>query len=78
MIDRDHPLPLTRQAKAVGISCGSVYYLPRPVPPQDLSLMRRIDELHLEHPFAGGRMLRGLLAREGVAVGRKHVATLAR
>jgi len=78
MIDRDHPLPLTRQAKAVGISRGSVYYLPRPVPPQDLSLMRRIDELHLEHPFAGSRMLRDLLGREGVVVGRKHVATLMR
>jgi len=78
MIDRDHPLALTRQAKAVGISRGSAYYLPRPVPAQDLSLMRRIDELHLEHPFAGSRMLRDLLRREGIAVGRKHVATLMR
>ncbi|RDS78712.1 IS3 family transposase [Dyella monticola] len=78
MIDRDHPLPLTRQAKAVGISRGSVYYLPRPVPVQDLSLMRRIDELHLEHPFAGSRMLRDLLRREGIDVGRKHVTTLMR
>ncbi len=78
MIDRTPPLPLTRQAKALGISRGTVYYLPRPVPPQDLSLMRRIDELHLEHPFAGSRMLRDLLGREGVAMGRKHVATLMR
>jgi putative transposase len=78
MIDRDHPLPLTRQAKAVGISPGSVYYLPRPVPPQDLALMRRIDELHLEHPFAGSRMLRDLLSRESITVGRKRVARLMR
>lgn len=78
MIDRDHPLPLTRQAKAWGISRGSVYYLPRPVSPQDLSLMRRINELHLEHPFAGSRMLRDLLGRESVIVGRKHVTTLMR
>jgi putative transposase len=55
-----------------------VYYLPRPVPPQDLVRMRRIDELHLEHLFAGSRMLRELLCREGIAVGRKHVATLMR
>ena len=78
MIDRDHALPVTRQARNLGISRGSVYYLPRPVPAQDLALMRRIDQLHLEHPFAGSRMLRDLLNQEGVAVGRKHVATLMR
>ena len=38
--------------------------------------MRRIDELHLERPFAGARMLRDFLNREGVAIGRQHVATL--
>ena len=78
MIDRIHALPVTRQAQALGISRGSVYYLPRPVPAQDLALMRRIDELHLELPFAGSRMLRDLLNQEGMAVGRKHVATLMR
>ncbi len=78
MIDRSHPLPLAKQAQAVGISRGSVYYLPKPVPAQDLALMRRIDELHLELPFAGSRMLRDLLQSEGVAIGRKHVATLMR
>ena len=46
--------------------------------PKDLALMRRIDELHLERPFAGSRMLRDFLQREGVAVGRRHVATLMR
>lgn len=78
MIDRIHALPVTRQAQALGISRGSVYYLPRPVPAQDLALMRRIDELHLELPFAGSRMLRDLLNQEGFTVGRKHVATLMR
>ena len=61
MIDRAHDLPLARQAKVLGISRGSVYYQPRPVPAADLAIMRRIDELHLDYPFAGSRMLRDLL-----------------
>ena len=65
MIMRDHELSITKQAKALRISRGSVYYLPRPASEADLALMRRIDELHLEFPFAGSRMLRGLLAAEG-------------
>jgi putative transposase len=76
MIDRNHPLPINRQAKAVGISRGSVYYLPRPVSDYDQELMRRIDRLHLDLPFAGSRMLRDLMKLEGYHVGRKHVATL--
>ena len=76
MIDRSHDLPVTRQARALGISRGSVYYLPRPVSEADLAIMRRIDELHLELPFAGSRMLRDLLRQEGIEIGRQHVATL--
>ena len=76
MIDRDHGLSLGRQAKALGISRSSVYYLPRPTSDADLALMRRIDELHLEYPFAGSRMLKGLLKAEGHEVGRRHVSTL--
>jgi putative transposase len=76
MIDREHRLSITRQAEALGISRGSVYYLPRPTSDADLKLMRRIDELHLEYPFAGARMLRDLLAAEGIKVGRRHVGTL--
>ena len=76
MIDRDHELSVSRQAKALGISRGSVYYLPRPTSEADLALMRRIDELHLEYPFAGRRMLKGLLKAEGHQVGRLHVSTL--
>nr|WP_155836429.1 IS3 family transposase [Burkholderia sp. AU4i] len=78
MIDRSHKLSLSKQAAAVGISRGSVYYLPKPVSAVDLALMRRIDELHLELPFAGSRMLRDLLNKPVDVVGRKHVATLMR
>ena len=76
MIDRDHDLPVTRQAQALGLSRSTIYYKPRPVSAEDLELMRRLDALHLDFPFAGARMLRDLLRREGVAVGRRHVATL--
>ena len=76
MIIREHALPITRQAEALNISRGSVYYLPRPVSATDLELMRRLDRLHLEFPFAGSRMLRGLLAAEGCKTGRRHVKTL--
>ena len=76
MIDRGHDLPITRQAEALCVSRSSVYYLPRPVPEADLAIMRRLDRLHLEFPFAGSRMLRGLLDAEGCKVGRRHVKTL--
>jgi putative transposase len=78
MIDRAHDLPIAKQAEALNISRGSVYYLPRPVPEADLAIMRRLDQLHLEFPFAGSRMLRGLLAAEGRKIGRRHVKTLMR
>jgi putative transposase len=78
MIDRAHDLPIAKQADALSISRGSVYYLPRPVSETDLAIMRRLDELHLECPFAGSRMLRGLLAAEGCKIGRRHVKTLMR
>ena len=76
MIDRTHELPVTRQCRLLELSRSTVYYVPRPVSPADLALMRRIDELHLDYPFAGSRMLRDLLKREGHAVGRRHVARL--
>ena len=78
MIDRTDKLPIARQAELLNVSRGSVYYLPKPMSERDLRLMRRIDELHLEYPFAGSRMLRGLLRQDGFDVGRKHVATLMR
>ena len=76
MIDRNHQLPIARQAELLEVSRASVYYLPRPASESDLALMRRIDALHLEHPFMGARMLRDSLRREGFVVGRKHVRTL--
>ena len=76
MIDRAHALPVSRQVQLVGIARSRAYYQPRPVSETDLKLMRRLDELHLEFPFAGARMLVRLLKREGVQVGRKHVGTL--
>lgn len=76
MIDRDHPLSVVRQAKLLDISRGAVYYQPRPTSGADLALMRRIDELHMEHPFMGARMLRRVLARQGIFVGRRHLGTL--
>ena len=76
MIDHVHALPIARQARELGISRGSAYYLPRPVSASDLAIMRRIDELHMDFPFAGSRMLRDLLGAEGIKVGRLHVVTL--
>ncbi len=78
MIDGGHDLPIMRQAQLLELSRSAVYYRPQPSSAADLALMRRIDELHLEHPFAGARMLRDLLRQEGYTVGRKHVATLMR
>jgi putative transposase len=76
MIDREHALPVTRQAALVGLSRASVYYTPHPVSDETLTLMRRIDALHIELPFAGTRMLRDLLRGEGEPIGRDHVRTL--
>jgi putative transposase len=74
MIDRDHDVPLKRQAELLQLSRSTVYYRPRPVPAADLAIMRRIDELHLDYPFAGARMLRDLLNGEGIKIGRDRVA----
>ena len=76
MIDRTHDLPVVQQCKILSLSRSSAYYKPQETSQSDLALMRRIDELHLDYPFAGSRMLRDLLRRDGFAVGRKHVATL--
>ncbi|WP_324292332.1 transposase [uncultured Martelella sp.] len=76
MIDRNHTLPISRQARGLSISRGSVYYLPRATSAADLALLHRIAELHLDYPFAESRMLQGLLTAEGYHVGRLHVRTL--
>ena len=76
MIDDTHDLPIRRQAELLEVSRSNVYYLPRPASETDLAVMRRIDELHLNYPFAGARMLRDMLNRESIQIGRKHVSTL--
>jgi len=78
MIDRDHGLPLRRQAEVLQLSRSTLYYEPRPVSAADLAVMRRIDELHLDYPFAGSRMLRDLLRGEGIPVGREMVTAMMR
>ena len=78
MIDREHELPITRQAQVLNISRGSVYYQPRPVSAGALAIMGRIDALHLEYPFAGSRMLRDMLSREGIEIGRQRVSAMMR
>ena len=78
MIDPEHDLSIKQQAEVLEISRSTVYYEPRPISDEDLWLMRRIDELHLNYPFAGSRMLRGLLWQQGLEVGRRHIKTLMR
>jgi putative transposase len=78
MIDRDHELPLTRQAEVLQLSRSTLYYQPRPVSAENLAIMRRIDELHLDFPFAGARMLRDMLNAEGIEIGREKVKSMMR
>ena len=78
MIDRTHALPITKQATALGISRGSVYYTPRPVPVFEETLMRRTDAVHLELPWFGARGLRRVFKREYPGVGRRRIGTLMR
>ena len=78
MIDRTHPLSVSRQAELLNISRGAVYYLPKPTSDRDLALMNAIDKLHLDFPFMGSRQLRRALRAQGYAVGRLHVRTLMR
>ena len=78
MIDRTHQLPVRRQCQLLKLARSTAYYQPTPVSETALALMRRIDALHLQYPFAGARMLRDLVRHEGHAIGRRHVATLMR
>ena len=76
MIDRTHPLPMIRQCPSLALSRSTAYDRPMAVSAADLALMSRIDELHLDHPFAGARMLRALLRREGHEIGRTRMRTM--
>ena len=78
MIDRGDDLALAIQADLLDVARSTLYRQPRPVATADLAVMRRIDELHLDHPFAGSRMMRAMLVNEGISIGRTHVRTLMR
>ena len=78
MIDRNHELPIARQCRILELARSTAYYQTEPVSTEDLALMRRIDELHLEMPYAGARMLSRILKREGQPIGRRRVTTLMR
>ena len=78
MIDTDHPLPVTRQARLLDLSRSSVYYQPIPMSSGELALMAAIDEIHTKLPFYGIRRIRGELIERGFDIGRRHVATLMR
>ena len=78
MSNRTHALSVVRQCQFLGFSRSTADYQPVPVSATALALRRRIDELHLDDPFAGARMLRDRLRRDGDAMGRRHVATLMR
>jgi putative transposase len=76
MIDRTHQLPVVKQCQILELARSTAYYQPQPISPEDLALMRRIDELHMDWPFAGARMLSRILRREGQPAGRRHISTL--
>ncbi len=76
MIDRTHELPIIRQCEILQLARSTAYYQPQPISPEDLALMRRIDELHMDWLFADARMLSKILKLEGQPVGRRHISTL--
>ncbi len=76
MIDREHPLSLTRQARILELSRSSLYYKKVPISDRDLKLMRLMDEIHMKYPFMGSRGIRDQLQDKGHKVGRQHVSTL--
>ena len=78
MIDRGGELALSTQARLLGVARSTVYREPQPVPASDLTIMRRVDELHLDYPFAGNRTMRSMPVNEGGVIGRTHVRTLMR
>ena len=78
MIDRGHRLPISRQCQVLGLPRSTAYYQPVPESAEELDLMRRIDELHLEIPSAGSRTLRTFLRKDGHRLGRQRVRRLMR
>ena len=78
MIDPTHKLSIVKQAKELGIARSTVYNKPQPITESDLALITAIDRLPLDYPFAGARMLRDMLSRQGLVAGRARVTLLMR
>ncbi|RSB96089.1 IS3 family transposase [Acinetobacter sp. FDAARGOS_541] len=76
LIDDSLQISVSKQAQLLKVSRGCYYYRPKPVSASDLKLMRCMDELHMQYPFAGSRMMRDLLNRQGHHIGRRHTRTL--
>ena len=79
MVDREHPsLSIVRQCALLGVSRSSLYYRPRAISAEDLSLMGEMDRQYLETPFYGSRRMKAWLGRRGIHVSRKRVQRLMR
>lgn len=78
MIDPHSPLSIRRQCELLRVSRSGLYYRPVEADPEELRLMRRIDELHLQWPFYGSRKVLEVLRGEGLDVNRKRVQRLMR
>jgi putative transposase len=78
MIDKEHPLPVTKQCQLLKLSRSSIYYAGAQVSDNDRELMRTIDEIHLEEPYLGSRGMKNVLRLRGFTIGRIHVRTLMR
>ena len=78
MIDKTHQLSVRQQSQLIQINRSTLYYKPKEISSTDLSLMRLIDEIHLDYPFMGSRMIRDMLQRQGHQIGRRKVRRLMR
>ena len=73
-----HEPSISCQCQLLGLSRSSFYYQPQPIKAEDLSLMRKIDELYLQHPCWGSRSMARQLERQGVNANRKRIQRLMR
>jgi putative transposase len=79
LVDRADPaLSVAAQCRLLKVARSTLYYQPAPVDPDDLALMRRMDELYTASPFYGSRRMVAMLRRDGWTVNRKRVRRLMR
>jgi putative transposase len=79
LVEGDHPtLTVRRQCELLGLNRSSLYYQPAAETPDNLRLMRLIDEEYTAHPFYGSRRMTAWLLQQGEAVNRKRVQRLLR